>query len=635
MFSKKNNIGVWGWWGNNNLGDNWILSVMKEIFGYNLIPVSDSIKDFSGFDFMLCGGGGLFAEKVKSPWNTKICIPHGVFCIGTEHGANKKEIANLIDSSKFFYVRDKMTANKFGIEDMNLVSGDATFYNPISFLKENKNKKDILFIWRYDFEKLYNYLPIWKQYIGTASTKKFWIQGLSSIGNLRYVSFKTSKDNPLLLFKNAKMVVSQRFHGIVAAIQLGIPCIALDICPKNKAIMDECGLSDYCVKIGEYSKIEELYTRCMDERENIKEKMFNYTKEKKRLVNLAADNAKYQIEKSINIEIKHNKKDKITKVIHFGSYYQFDNDVVYLMAQDLKNCCDATLIDVHLYDKQKELYVREDFSYHKSSTFSIKYIHHNIVKREVEKINPNFIIVNAGGLSLEEKTFEYLKKKHIKTVGISLSDPDVYPYNGRYYAKNFDYFYTNSLFSLQKQYEEDVNIDLLPFATSVKLYKPLNDIKKKYDIIIIGHYRKDREKIINELNKHFKVGLYGSGWKKLSKGIVHGQKHCEALNSGKIYLSFSQTSAGYLNVKVGLFEAAACKMVLITQRFDEILNYFEDETEIILYDNLNDLIVKIKKILNNQQQLVTLSNNSYKRFIENHTWEKRWKRVLKKIKENR
>ena len=59
-------------------------------------------------------------------------------------------------------------------------------------------------------------------------------------------------------FKNTDLIVSMRYHGVVAAIQLGIPCIAIDIYPKVRTLMTDCGLEKYCIKINEYNKIGEL-----------------------------------------------------------------------------------------------------------------------------------------------------------------------------------------------------------------------------------------------------------------------------------------------------------------------------------------------------------------------------------------
>ena len=72
-------LGIWGWWQGGNLGDNWIKKTLSSVF-----PEADFIDtrttDFSGYSFVICGGGGLFIKDVISPWNGySQDIPFGMF----------------------------------------------------------------------------------------------------------------------------------------------------------------------------------------------------------------------------------------------------------------------------------------------------------------------------------------------------------------------------------------------------------------------------------------------------------------------------------------------------------------------------------------------------------------------------
>jgi len=318
-------------------------------------------------------------------------------------------------------------------------------------------------------------------------------------------------------------------------------------------------------------------------------------------------------------------------IMHFGAYWQKENDIIFAMVKDLERVTSLMVVDTHLYDDKKNNYVTDDSSLNKF--YPIRYINDNIVKNAVLKFSPNIIIVNSGGMSFRKNIFDFLNKKKIKTIGISLSDPDVFPYNGKIYAHEFDLFCTNSKFSYLNQYK-NVNIEHLPFAASPLIHYPLENNKKEHDIIIVGGYRQDRLNVAKTLSEKFNVGIYGSGWPKIGSknyGQINGKGHLSALNSGKIYISFSKTVAGYHNVKVGLFEAAACKNLLVTEDFSEVYNYFEKDKEIITYTNKNELVEKIEYFLHNKNILDDITNASYNRFIREHTWEKRWTKILSKI----
>lgn len=316
------------------------------------------------------------------------------------------------------------------------------------------------------------------------------------------------------------------------------------------------------------------------------------------------------------------------KGIHFGSYWMGTNDVVYLMAFDLIDLCDLTIVDTGIYSGNKEQWYSEDYSY--SSKRPIKWLGEQKVLELVKRHQPDFVIVNSGGMSLLQSTINHLKKNEIVTIGISLSDPDVFPLNGKIYSEYYDLFYTNSQYALSKLYSRKTNIKLLPFAASPKLHHPL-DIDKIYDIVVVGHARPKRIKIVKRLQKHFNVGLFGKGWGS-EYNSVHGEDHVKAINSGKMYLSFSETDAGYLNVKVGIFEAIACKTCVVTQMFNEMESYFKYGIDILGYVNDNILVNLINTYTNNDKLRNWIANNSYERLIQEHTWTKRWEMVLADIR---
>jgi spore maturation protein CgeB len=303
-----------------------------------------------------------------------------------------------------------------------------------------------------------------------------------------------------------------------------------------------------------------------------------------------------------------------------------ENDVVRLMAQDLKSLCDLTLVDLKNYSNKKNEWVHKDESF--SSNRPIYWLDEKKTLQIIEK-NTNFVVVNSGGVSLKPSTIKLLKKKGIVCVGISLSDPDVFPENGKIYSQYYDLFYTNSLYAFKNLYSKKNNIGLLPFAASTSFHRPL-DQEKTFDVVVVGHTRPERLKVVNKLKRHFNVGLFGRGWGKGSK-IVNGKEHVKAINSGKIYLSFSKTNAGYVNVKVGIFEAIACKSCVVTEMFDEMELYFSYGVDILGYVNREILVDLIETYLTNERLREWIANNSYRRLLEEHTWIKRWEEVLKDI----
>lgn len=316
------------------------------------------------------------------------------------------------------------------------------------------------------------------------------------------------------------------------------------------------------------------------------------------------------------------------KGIHFGSYWMGTNDIVYLMAHDLEDLCDLTIVDTDIYSGNREKWYVDDYSY--NTLRPLRWLNEKKVLKLIKDEQPDFVAVNAGGMSFTPSTIHSLKEKGIVTIGISLSDPDVFPENGRIYSEYYDLFYTNSQYALNRLYSKKINVKLLPFAASLKLHRPLK-IDKIYDVVIIGHARPDRIKVVKELKKSFNVGLFGNGWGSEYRS-VHGEDHVKAINSGKLYLSFLKTGAGYTNVKIGIFEAIACRSCVVTQIFDEMESYFRYGIDILGYANMEVLVDLIKTYIGNDKLRDWIADNSYQRLLLEHTWAKRWEMVLDEVR---
>ena len=324
------------------------------------------------------------------------------------------------------------------------------------------------------------------------------------------------------------------------------------------------------------------------------------------------------------------------RVLHFGSYWMGENDIVALMARDLHGVAEAKIIDTELYTGRVSPWVHKD---NDPEHCAVNWINDDRMLEFLANYKPDVVVCNAGGMTLTAEMHGELRKRGIVTVGIALSDPDVFDAQGKHYANLFDLYYTNAEVSLAQYEAIGVKARLLPFAASPSFHKPMPEIKKIYDVIIVGHPRADRLAVVAELDKHFKVGLYGKGWKRW--GIiprskqVNGVEQVRALNTGKAYISFSKTVAGYVNVKVGLFEAVACGAAVFTEEFPEMEKYFEYGTEIVGYSSLEELVYKLKDYLGQPSKLGTLTENARARLLRDHTWAKRWEQVLGDVGETR
>lgn len=96
------------------------------------------------------------------------------------------------------------------------------------------------------------------------------------------------------------------------------------------------------------------------------------------------------------------------RVLHFGSYWQKENDIIYAMVKDLSKVSETMIIDTHLYDQDKDIYVIDDFS--NDSSHPVKWLREEKVMPLIDQFKPSIVIVNAGSMSLTVNTLFILRK---------------------------------------------------------------------------------------------------------------------------------------------------------------------------------------------------------------------------------
>lgn len=613
----NNRLCIWGWWQGNNLGDNWIKKILSKLFPTAQF-LDTNVQKFEKNSFVICGGGGLFIYDVVAPWNNiQKNINFGILGLGAEFPHATNAAVDLYDKSKFFYVRDQYSLDCMHLSNIER-SYDLTFSMPLEWTEENQTDKNkVFFVWRDGKELLNN--AQFAEYICPGSSFAEWKDAISSnFDRIIEDDFQTRDDNIEERISDAGFVVSGRYHGIVAAIQKGLPFVAIDICPKIRALLEDCGLEEYCIKMSEIDKLDALIKKALRNTCDIREKERLYVELAQRKLLKQIEFAKIEILKVL----------KPLKIIHYGSYWMKENDVINTMADDLAEMCHCKKIDLKVYDKHPSKRIKNN---EKTPNGNLCLLDHKKIIKDIRRYNADAVVLNSGGLYLEKSTFKQLRVNNVVSVGIALSDPDVFPYNGKVYADMFDFFYTNSKYSYENEYDKaKVNIGMMPFAASKKHHYYMPEVERKYDVVVVAHAREDRLPVINRLSQICSVGTYGSGWNN-SLGVVNGINHVKAINSGKMYLSFARTVAGFDNVKVGLFEAMACNQVIITSYMDELQDYFEIGKEILCYRDEEELVDIISYYLKHDEERERIRQNGYTRFLKDHTYEKRWNGVLKNI----
>ena len=318
--NKNRKVAVWGWWQGRNLGDLWIMESIKQKFPA-IIPINTSISNFDQYDFLIIGGGGLINGcKIIPPFNKPLTKPYGSFGLGGEFPIVDDYLATFIGNSEFFGVRDTRNMSTFNTNDEDVpkleLSSDCTFLFPLNrtILKPNKSIKNIRLIWRDPYRLLnYHNNPNYDHQDGLRLNEQFGNHlgkipyddnvkclelykntlskhGVVILDDYHVTTFKIS--DMYTRFKGTDLIVTMRYHGVMAAIQLGIPCIALDIYPKVRTLMTDCGMEKYCIKLAEYGSIGVLIEDIKQNWDVIMNQMKVFTAQQTKIANNFANKIK-------------------------------------------------------------------------------------------------------------------------------------------------------------------------------------------------------------------------------------------------------------------------------------------------------------------------------------------------------
>lgn len=247
----------------------------------------------------------------------------------------------------------------------------------------------------------------------------------------------------------------------------------------------------------------------------------------------------------------------------------------------------------------------------------------------LDNFRPDLVLCLAGGLTFGERDFLEVNRR-ARTVGIALSDPESFPYHGRVFAARFGHYFTTSRESLAAYLRLGVRAGLFQHGCYPGFHRHM-DVPKRYDVVVVGHAKKDRIETVNALARHFSVGVWGWGWDGCvvrPEPQVHGDDYLRAICSGRLYLSLPRTHSGLLAMKYSVFEATACRMPVLTERFDEMSEHFEYGREIVGYSDLEDLTRQIEYYLAHPDEADAIAEAGHRRCLRDHTWHQRWEGLL-------
>lgn len=169
----------------------------------------------------------------------------------------------------------------------------------------------------------------------------------------------------------------------------------------------------------------------------------------------------------------------------------------------------------------------------------------------------------------------------------------------------------------------------LPLAFDEQLYKK-KDVNKDYNISFIGSENNERYEYLKIL-EDFGLVLFGGNWRDLNKyklgDVIPVEKSNEIYNKSLVNFNLHTNQTVY-GSNTRTFEVPGSGNFLITDYRKSLEKNFELDKEIVCYKSKEELLEKIRFLLNNKKCIFEIAAAGYKRAISEHSYKHRIKTVL-------
>jgi spore maturation protein CgeB len=291
--------------------------------------------------------------------------------------------------------------------------------------------------------------------------------------------------------------------------------------------------------------------------------------------------------------------------------------------------------------------------------------------QEIIKQEPDVCLVCNIDRDINTKTLmEIREKSSAVTVYVCGDDSWRFDSVSRYFAPYFSWVLTWCSGAVEKYHKIGCKnvIGSQPWV-DVGVYKPVGG-EKNIDVSFVGTQSGPRQRIIDALRKTgINIFVRGNGWPEGAVSqeemvkIISRSKIGLALNPPAFYFSGRSLSRLFLRraylgeggfpykldisnfidnmkewlqkrirqIKARTFEVPACLTMEITQHADNLEEYYIPGEEIAFYEDVPDLINKIKYYLAHDRERESIARRGYERTLKEHTAQKRLGELFSKI----
>jgi len=268
--------------------------------------------------------------------------------------------------------------------------------------------------------------------------------------------------------------------------------------------------------------------------------------------------------------------------------------------------------------------------------------------------DPDVVLV-AKGPDVFPHTLIELKKRNRLLVNFY---PDVSMFtHGRLIPRSmplYDCVFTTKSYGIE-DLKKHFNFDrasYIPYGYDPDLHYPrvlseTDRIRYSADVSFIGTWSPKKEAILDYLiqnARNIKAKVWGAQWNKARSkevrkiwggGHLLGDSYAIAINASKINLAIlSEARAGASSgdkITSRTFNIPACGGFMLHERTDELLNYFDEGTEIACFSSDIEIVEKTMLYLSEEHLREQTRLNGLKKCFENHSFSDRARQMMESL----
>jgi len=260
----------------------------------------------------------------------------------------------------------------------------------------------------------------------------------------------------------------------------------------------------------------------------------------------------------------------------------------------------------------------------------------NFVKQTIMNHKIDVIVCYHSGRTLTQGSLEFLASLNIPVINESLDDERKFVgkkggdgiYRGmKEICKYVTLSLTTSKSALVKYLVEGGKALYKPYAANPNVYKKLW-LDKKYDVVFVGANYGTRPMYIDYLRQNgINVLAKGDGWEN---GSASADEMIELFNQAKIILGFAGVgiSDDIFILKGRDFEAPLTGSMYMTQRHEELTEYFELGRDIETYASKEELLQKVRRYLEDDEAREKIARNGYEKCQANYTTKASYEKIF-------